>query len=109
MRLESSAVGLVPKCWQPQHKDAPVRCNIHSLPSTQLSPSVTSKGDWGGRCVQGVKGVPCIWRVLPELAQRYDLPIDLPFELVRHSTVPRVCCMLSRSQPCVFAEPYILV
>lgn len=32
---------------------------------------------------QGVKGVPCIWRVVSRLAEQYDLPIDLPFELVR--------------------------
>lgn len=56
-----------------------------------------------------MKGVPCIWRVLPELAQRYDLPLDLPFELVGHSTVPRVYCVLLQSRPRVFAEPCIFV
>jgi len=34
-------------------------------------------------CLQGVKGLPCIWRASPALAERFDLPIDLPFELVR--------------------------
>ena len=33
-------------------------------------------------CMQGVKDIPCIWRVKPELAELYGLPSDLPDRLV---------------------------
>ena len=38
-------------------------------------------------CMQGVKDIPCIWRVKPELAELYGLPSDLPDRLVGSRTI----------------------
>lgn len=33
--------------------------------------------------VDGVPGVPCVWRIRPQWRQKYSLPQELPPDLVR--------------------------
>ena len=44
--------------------------------------------------MQGVKGIPCIWHVAPELVDRFQLPPDVPESITdrvdRHA---HTCCL----------------
>ncbi len=54
--------------------------------------------------VEGVKGLPCLWRVRPPFAQKYGLSQELPRDLVsipvtRHDHLPVPTSLLWDSVP----------